>query len=171
MLLNDNMYIENYVESFKRKFKNFCNKSPIYIRYIIDYDEYPFLIKVNIPDINKYNTFMLDTNKDVKVLIHEIKLWLLQFYPTFMNVEQRYTRLANGKLLKNPDIVFRVERIILSLDRLIIRNLNNNKAYMYQFNMPVSSFVKNILNKNWDNDKVYKTFIERSSIMDNKNVS
>lgn len=160
-----------FIQTFKKKFSNFCKKSPLLLTYIItehsvkiyEYNKFEDLMS---HDTSKY-TYLLeysfDFTKEVKENIADIKQALLYLYPIIkqeLNVKENLTAKERNDLVESGkmsideaaeakrDTVettsYRIEKVIIERDEVIMTNLSNNEVYRYKIKIPVSIFMKKI---------------------------
>lgn len=165
--------VESYIETFDKKFSNFCTKNILSLEYTI----YPDKVEV-IDDSGNMKDKLIyefDYSKPVTTTIYEIGVELKKFYPKFYDkTEKVYTSEDFKELLRKytpqeienikPETVkklaFTVFRVVNNHNEIsVIDHTDNNKKKAYRLSIPAIEFV-NILYK--DIDKAYSLFKTRA---------
>jgi len=161
-----------FIQTFKKKFSNFCKKSPLLLTYIItdqsvkvyEYNKFEDLMS---HDTSKYDyilEYSFDFIKDVKENIADIKQALLPLYPVIyqelvikenLSAKERNDLVELGKMSVDEaaeakrdrleTISYRIEKVIIERDEIIIVNLaDSEEVHRYKIKIPVSIFMKKI---------------------------
>ncbi len=157
-----------FFEEFKKRFTNFCNRIPLFIHPYFAPNKVIIYSYKNLgsKDKEKLFEFEFDYSKDVKENIYEIRKTLSEEYYPLMTqvkeVEKEYSPevlnqmisegkasldnvTPSGKLLETEITKWRIEKVVIGDDTILLRNLNDNKVYIAHLRMPVTTFLKTIL--------------------------
>lgn len=159
-----------FFEEFKKRFTNFCNRIPLFIHPYFTINKVIIYSYKNLNNPEKFKLFEyeFDYGKDVKENIYEIRKLLSEnYYPKMIQiqeVEKDYEKeelnkmisegkasldnvTPSGKLLETEIIEWRIEKVVIGDDTILLRNLKDNKVYIAHLRMPVTTFLKTILNE------------------------
>ena len=142
-----------YRADFTKKFINYSEKAPVLLSFVMTEN----LVRIIHETSQKMYDFSWDYEKDIKTFIWEIKSKISEnHYPRL--VESVYTEekktpeeLADEytksgvvgstiKVVKN-DILWRVERVIVKQDNLILVNEDTGEQFLYKMNTPCTFFL------------------------------
>jgi hypothetical protein len=183
MLIHDEENsIDNFLDVFRKKFANFCIKSPALLSYDSDIE------KVIIKDLgtDKTWTYKFDHGIDVKTNIKNIKDYLLEnIYPIMVQNKKEYSEYTADELEKIIDnsgitidqatllkkekitkITWRLEKVLVQRDEIFIRNLSTDICFRFKMRGPVTVFLRNIREK-WSAEEAYN-FFEKNSFLLNQ---
>ena len=160
--------VSEFNQEFKKRFSNFCNRIPLFIFPLFAPTKIILYSYKNLGESEKEKLFEyeFDFSMDVKENIFEIKKILQNnYYPTMIQKSEKEVLYdveklnylisegqitvdditPNGGVLETTEVKWRIEKIILDDDSMLIRNLNENNLYKIHLKMPVTTFLKNIL--------------------------
>jgi hypothetical protein len=164
---------EEFFEEFKKRFKNFCNRVPLFIHPYYTPNKVIIYSYKNLRDSEKTKLFEyeFDYSIDVKENIFEIKKILQEnYYPIMKQVyeeEKIYSAeklnhlvaenkisvddiTPKGGVLETREITWRIEKVLLDEDGILLRDVDEDKLYRSHIRMPVTSFLKTILTEIYD---------------------
>jgi len=185
LLENENIDVQEFIRTFNKKFKNFCEKAPI----VMTYRTTPSSVFVSEMKTKEIKQFDFDFSVSVKQNIKIIKDWLFKNkYPRMIQIieeemslteEELEEKLNQGimddqillqKKKKTYHITWVIEKVIILRDEFIIRNLQDNNLYVFKMNsMPCTLFLKKVREK-LDEFQAYDLF-EKKSILFKKHLS
>ena len=166
-----------FVELFKKKFSNFCQKAPVLISYTV----FPDSIQLKcFPGTKKevIKTFSFLYNEDVKLNIKIIKDWLYEeCYPVIIRREEKKAKLSDKEIEKiskeqnisikdiilntyeYKDTHYKITRLILKSQNIFLEVLSGEeKGIQYIIHLkgvPLYSLLKKI---NYDMLDPYEAF-------------
>jgi hypothetical protein len=167
-----------FIKSFEKRFLSFCDKSPLFLKFKIINNGvivYNFSREVNTE--NPY-TFIFDYSLDDKNNIKKIKDYLVNnCYPVFtiettktrkldafeiqdkmVNEKISFTEASNLIIIDKKILKFRLEKVLNAVNSIIVRNLDNNRLYLYKAHKPVIAFTNYVFN---DIEKAKEFFISQ----------
>lgn len=148
----------DYIAEFKKRFTNFCEKSPILLSYVIVNNQ----VQVILEESDDIITFDFQYSTDVKEFIYGIRQILIRkAYPIIEKVIQEEVKLtpdeialiaqsgANIETIPNYKKIERVEkylidRVIIYKDIFIVRNLETDKLFRYKLNSSSVFFLRKL---------------------------
>jgi len=160
MITENGLDLKSFQKQFNKSFTSFCHHLPIVVTFgvsdtqVVIVDEHPFTKEKRI--ILTYNFNYVES---VKKNIFNIKQELKAFFPTFTfvnAVEKEYSPeeilesdedpvvLLDEKRYSFQPTVYRIEKVLLLQDKLVVRDMNTNVAYLMKARCPVSVLVRNI---------------------------
>lgn len=165
--------IEKFFEEFKKRFKNFCNRVPLFIHSYYTPNKVIIYSYKNLGESEKVKLFEydFDYSLDVKENIFEIKKILQENYYPIMRQVQTEEKIYNaeklnhlvaenkisvdditpkGGVLETKKITWRIEKVLPDEDGILLREIEEDKLYRAYLRMPVTSFLKTILAKIYD---------------------
>lgn len=180
LLVDDEIIVSDFLDEFKRRFSNFCNKAPIILTFKIT----PSSCYLKDLEKNIIHKFDFNHLESVKQNIKKIKDWLIEnVYPkmieeTFiekdLSTEEIEKLIESGAdeetaiMKKNIQIietVWLIEKLIIKRDELFIRNLKTNKLYRYKMNIPSTVFLKKIRLGNMTQKEIFNYFYNKSTLI------
>ena len=169
----------SFIEVFKKKFANFCTKSPVLLSFDVDLEG----VLVKELSLNKTKYFKFDHAMGVKQNIKVIKDWLIEeIYPVMVQEKKEYSdfsiqelealissgiSIEESTLMKKErteKIVWKILRILVKKDELFLLNLTTNKQYRYKMQMPSTIFLKNLREK-WTPEEGFLMFEKKSFLL------
>lgn len=151
--------INVFVRNFTKSFKNFCKKAPLLLSFVVVGDK--VIIKNSNNELIK--EFSLSFFEDPSFTIAEIKDFLLDnWYPVLFEVQKEEFTLSVEEIsdlikagvsideallrkkVKETIIRWRIEKINLGKNRLLIRNLETKELFLYKLTIPVTYFLTKI---------------------------
>jgi hypothetical protein len=184
MLIETHVLDKNlWLKEFKKKFASYCGKLPFYVDYTIVSDS---LLMFNIHFQDRHVEtieFNLKLQQPVQENISFIKNYLIKenYYPIIKLTETTYNRLSvdESRILINekgvdPAIAvntevetvtntyWRVEKIHEKENRISLRDLQDNKIYLYSMKVPVIKFMELL---NTDVTMAGKFFWEKADLV------
>jgi hypothetical protein len=156
---------EDFKKVFDKKFWNFCDKSPLLLKYKI-IDNAVLLYDLSTDPEAKPLKFDFDYSKDEKYNIWVIKTYLVEnCYPSF-TVRKTFYRTPNSaeinsimsrenmsfkeaslqKIKSNEERQFRVEKVFNSENRIVVREIDvqNAQPAIYFLKMPITIFIREL---------------------------
>jgi len=189
MIVNDEKIdVRIFLDEFEKRFKNFCSKSPLFLHNPIITDKGVTLYHYVGKDYKKKKLFdfNFDFTKDVKSNIYDIRQKLInEHYPIMIQVvkyEQKFTTeelncmvsrgdislkdiTPSGGIIQEKEVKWRIEKVIMKVDELIIRNLVTNEIKRFKLKIPCTYFLKKILNDITDPRNRWKYFDNKSKLV------
>jgi len=180
LLIDDEVAVNDFLDEFKRRFSNFCNKAPVILTFKITPSS------CYLKDLEKGIVHKFDFNhlENVKQNIKKIKDWLIEnIYPKMIEetfIEKNLSTEEIEKLIdsgldeeeaimkKNIQItetVWVIEKLIIKRDELFVKNLKNNKMYRYKMNIPSTLFLKKIRSGDMTKKEVFNYFYAKSTLI------
>lgn len=156
---------KDYLSLFQKRFFSFCEKSPLTLKFTLFDDRVLVYDLSTDPEVDPIE-FMFDFSKDEKTNIKVIKDYLVKNNYPVLEVVNEYTRkpsaieiqdimvkervsftTASDMLKKEKEVkLYRVEKVLNSDNRIIIRDLQTNSLDMYFVRIPLTIFVREIFN-------------------------
>ncbi len=189
MIVNgEKIDVKIFLDEFEKRFHNFCSKAPLFTDYPIITEKGVTLYQYVGNDYKKKKLFdfNFDFTKDVKSNIYDIRQKLInEYYPTMIQVveyEQKFTTeelnymvssgdvafediTPNGGVIETKETTWRIEKVIMQEDKLIIRNLTTNKTKRFRLKIPCTYFLKRILNEIINPYDRWKYFDNKSKLI------
>lgn len=174
---------QKFLEIFEKKFLNFLEKSPLYVRYTLAND------KVLVYDFSrnpeeKPLQFELDYSLPVKENIKRIKdILVKERYPTFdtffiksrplnsseiqreMDKGVPFSELSSKKVTLKTKVSYRVEKVINQDNRIILRKISGEESedtLLYKLKIPVTYFLQDVYS---NPEKASDTFLHKSQFI------
>lgn len=180
-MLVKNEELKNFVEIFNKKFSNFCQKAPI----LLSFNTSPTGSLIKDETTGKSLSYVFDFSLSVKENIFIIKEWLLkECYPIMIEeyeIKEEYTPdelremdenninidslIMQGKHIKVSNL-YRIEKVIVIMDHIFVRDLQTDKLTMWKMNMPVSIFLKSMRQK-WNQQYAWQVFKDKAVFVKN----
>lgn len=156
---------QEFLSLFQKRFFSFCEKSPLTLKFKL-FDDMVYVYDLSTdPEVDPIE-FRFDFSKDEKTNIKQIKDYLVENNYPILDVVSEYTRkpsaieiqdmmvkervsftTASAMLAKKSDTKkYRVEKVLHSDNRIIIRDLQENSLDMYFVRIPLTIFVREIFN-------------------------
>jgi len=149
----------SYVEIFKRKFANFCEKSPLRLSFTTT----PQGVQITDVDNNRGVDIDWEFSVHVKGFIYGIKQILIEkgYYPYLEKVEEIHEELTpeeqvsmashgvdldtlpTTKVIKKSN-VYRIDKVIMFKDIFIFQEQSTGKMLRYHLNGSSSFFLKDL---------------------------
>jgi hypothetical protein len=189
MIVNDEKIdVKIFLDEFEKRFKNFCSKAPLFLHNPIITEKGVALYHYVGENYQKKKLFdfNFDFTKDVKSNIYDIRQQLIQkYYPTMVQIikyEQKFTTeelnymvssgdiafediTPNGGVIETKETKWRIEKVIMKADEIIVRNLETNKTKRFRLKIPCTFFLKKILNEIKDPYDRWKYFDNKSRLI------
>lgn len=172
MIYDDVQHItaEDFRREFNKKFANFCKKSPLILSYLVAGDvEVHIFLHSDSNDLSSKSlilTHRFNFSKSVKGNIFDIRKELVRnWYPLMEQLSYRDVSYSpqelnamvergeisiddvSSNMFREPYIVtHRVEKSIVTDNKLLVRNLDTKALHQYRLKMPVATFVRRINN-------------------------
>ena len=166
-MLGRKIDVDKFNREFNKRFANFCMKAPLSLSYALSGDK---LKLYKEPDDSLLLEFPFDYSKSVKENIFRIRESLVQFhYPRFIISKQTEVQpdtgtlaskyesgeisvdeLLNYKEFKVTETEYIIERVIYMRDELFIRNESTDTLERYKMKMPVTYFLKGLIQGEYD---------------------
>jgi len=163
IVAQDDFDKNSFLESFKKRFVSFCDKSPLFLRF-------KFLDNgVLIYDYSKEadvepKFFEFDYSLDDKNNIKKIKDFLVEnWYPVITISKNNYRRLSAIEIQEKMSkegltfdeaseltindkqfFTFRVEKVINMDNNIVVRDMKTKYLYLYKAQIPVSTIIGEI---------------------------
>lgn len=171
--------VQSYEKEFKRKFTNFCEKSPILVSFSIT----PSCVQVVDESKEIVYEFPWDYTLTVKEFIHIIKETLVKnCYPKIVRVEkirenmsiEEQTEMARQgvpvdkiptikEILKKTEYL--IDKVVVYRDVFIIKNMNTGIMERYKLNNSSVFFLKKIRNGKFTPEEAGSFFFENSTFL------
>jgi hypothetical protein len=138
---------------FLKKFKSFCEKSPLFLSYT--WIDGKIIIKDSSGNMLNELTYIVDYDFTVETNIFNIRKELTKFYPTFStyeeeSIEEIQERLADGEsqeeimLSKKKIVVSVINKVMNDSNEIIIYNYKTKETKALTLKMPVIKFIKDL---------------------------
>lgn len=170
-MIKDTNEIEEYIKKFKKKFQGFRTRTPIYFTFQVT----PLKIFIQFEDENEIKEFPINFDLTVEEMIHEIREYFRDNkYPRIVHKQRvkvepsasDINNLMNKEGLsfeeafavlcsKTKRESFIVDKVDIAKNRLILCD-QKGITYLYQVDMPVLIFIKNI--KSLEENSRWKEF-------------
>jgi len=181
MLLVDNeIVVDDFLDEFKKRFSNFCNKAPVILTFKITPSSC-FLKDCEKDIVHKFEfNHLIDVKTNIKV----IKDWLVEnVYPRMIEENFSETDLTNEEIEKliesgvneeeaimKKDIqvsetAWIIEKLIIKRDELFIKNVENNRMYRYKMLIPSTLFLKKIRSGDMSEKEIFNYFYNKSTLI------
>lgn len=147
-----------YESEFKKRFTNFCNKSPMLLSFVLT----PSIVQVTDEGTETIYEFSWDYSVDVKEFIHGIKYILMKDgYPRIIksikeevpvSVEEQTELIRNGtpvnevptKRIITSKMEYIIDKVIDYKDTFIIQNLETNEMFRYKLKKSAIFFLQKL---------------------------
>ena len=148
-----------YVQEFKKRFTNFCEKAPL----LISFTTMPTGVQVVDETKNVVFDIEFDYSIPVKSLIHGIKQMLIEkgCYPTLRVVATNFEPIPKQEQLKmiesgvNIEEVptsrevkrvseFLIDKVIIFKDQFVIREVDTDRLFLYRMSKSSAFFLQKI---------------------------
>lgn len=178
MLYNKNDS-QTYEKEFKRKFSNFCEKSPILLSFSIS----PSCVQVIDESQDNVYEFPWDYTLNVKEFIHAIKEVLIvncypqiiktEFYIEDVPIEEQTKAIEEGTPIDQVPIKrerikstpYLIDKVIVYRDIFILKNLNTGLLSRYKLNKSAVFFLKKLRNKVFSKEEAGNFFFENANLL------
>jgi hypothetical protein len=158
-MVKDINEMEDYIKKFKKKFSGFRSRAPIYFTFQVT----PLKVFVQFEEEIDIKEFTIDYNLPVEDTIHTIREWFRDYkYPKIVHskrvkIEPDISDINNLMIKENATFeeafsslssktrkeTFIIDKVDISKDRIIVLD-DKKETIMYQVDMPVLIFVKNL---------------------------
>jgi len=166
MVIEQNTFNKkDFLDLFQKRFFSFCEKSPLFLRFTI-LDDCVLVYDLSTDPEACPLEFKFDFSKNEKVNIKIIKDYLMENnYPviTITNEQSRsptaleiqecmhrsrlsFSEASKISITKKTVREYRVEKILNTDNRVIIRDLDNDTLDMYSVRIPVTIFNRELFN-------------------------
>jgi len=147
-----------YVAEFKKRFSNFCEKSPILLSYVVSEAR----VDVIIEDTDEVLSFQFDYTIDVKTFIFGIRQILIErAYPIITKIEEKSVPLSMDEQMKLAETGtpvdelprervektssdYLIDRVIIYKDIFILKEISSGRMFRYQLNSSSVFFLKKL---------------------------
>lgn len=180
----ENINIKDFGTEFRKRFSSFAEKAPVIISYRCTDINCTVSAVINEDDY-EMKTFEFDFTVDVKSNIKEIKDWLVEnVYPVIICEKINYSNYTTEEikelvdseqyplqealaLKKEEKIIarWRIEKIIIKRDEFFLRDLDSDKMFRYQLNMPTPIFLRKLRNKSYTPEQLGELFFDKAKIL------
>ena len=169
----------SYIADFKKRFSNFCDKSPILLSYIVTGDT----VKVVIEDIDEVITFPIQYTIDVKSFIYGIRQVLIKrAYPVLERViktdrpiteDERLKMIEDGVTLEllpssiEEELVkkYLIDRVIIYKDTFILKEIDTGKLFRYKLNKSSVFFLRKLRMGKLSEQEAAEYFFENAELL------
>lgn len=168
---------KQFLELFQKRFFSFCEKSPLFIRFTMLEDRV-LVYDLSVNAENKPFEHMFDFSKSEKENIKIIKnklveenypiivvkkfsersLDALEIQELMFKNRMSFAEASSKKNVINRIEKYRVEKVLNSDNKVIIRDLQNNEVWIYEVKIPVVIFVRELF---LDSEKSAEVFINK----------
>lgn len=154
---------KDFLELFQKRFYSFCEKSPLFIKFtlledrVLVYDfsrdpqnkpfEYIFDFSISEKENIKFiKDKLVNENYPVIEIFTETERSLDAMEIQELMVRERlsFSEASRKKHITTKDEQYRVEKILNSENKAIIRDLQTNEAWIYEVKIPVVIFVREL---------------------------
>ena len=173
--------ITDFLELFKKKFSNFCVKSPCLLSFDCNMEK----VIVKEDHLKETFDFRFDHSKTVKENINDIRNYLMEhWYPVMIQEKKEYLDYtpeemevlideSNSTLeqisFAKKEIVtifhWRIERIIIKKNELFVRNLETGKQYRYYLEKISAPVFLRKMFSDWTPTYTYRMFEQKSKFL------
>jgi len=171
--------VQTYEKEFKKKFTNFCEKSPILVSFSVT----PSCVQVIDESKEIVYEFPWDFTLTVKEFIHIIKDILVKnCYPRIIKSDrtkevvsiEEQTLLAKGgvpidqiptirEVVKKTEYL--IDKVVVYRDIFIVKNMKTNMSERYKLNNSSVFFLKKIRNGKFTPEEAGNFFFENSTFL------
>jgi hypothetical protein len=178
MLYNKNDS-QSYEKEFKKRFTNFCEKSPVLISMNVS----PTCVQVVDESTDNVYEFPWDYTLTVKEFIHAIKEILVKScYPVIIktettiedvSIDEQSEMIANGVSLdKVPtkreikkERKFLIDKIIVYRDIFLIKDMETGVMSRYKLNKSAIFFLKKLRNEEFTSVEAGNFFFDKATLL------
>lgn len=168
-----------YIAEFKKRFTNFCEKSPILLSYAVTNNQ----VQVVIEETDDVLTFDFQFSVDVKEFIYGIRQILIRkAYPVIektefsertLSAEEQITMAQQGTpvdaipsvVTEQKAIRYLIDRVIIYKDTFILRDLETDKLYRYKLNGSSVFFLKKMRLKKMSPKEAGDFFFSKAELL------
>jgi len=180
--------MENYIKGIKKSLKGLLKRAPMLIEFVMEEGSISINEVLENGKLKFLFNYDINYNLDIKESIHQIKTSLLEFYPIIIDKEvkeESYSAMELNHLIEIGEISiednledykkivtsiveWRIEKIIVMKDEVIIRSLDTDTLYRYKMNIPVTVFLRNFRDCNDDDrqERYYKIFKNKADLIE-----
>ena len=160
MIADNNQTLTEFQKQFQKSFTSFCHHLPLVVSFGVDNSS---VVLIEDNPITKERRILLthtfDYSESVKKNIFDIKQKLIEFFPKFEFVQTVERSLTPEEILEaDADPVelleekhidyertwYRIEKVLLLQDKVVVRNLTTNKCHVRKARCPVSVLIRNV---------------------------
>lgn len=174
-----------YIAEFKKRFSNFCEKSPVLLSYIVSDNK----VDVVLEDTDEVITFPIQYTIDVKSFIFGIRQVLIQrAYPTISHVitkereitlDEQRDHIEKGTPVEDiPSIIsysetikYLIDRVIIYKDIFLLKDLSTGKMYRYKLNKSSVFFLRKLRHKKITPEEAAVYFFENAELLNEVTVT
>jgi len=185
MLLDKlNIDVRKYIRIFERTFKNFSNKTPLILSFNISPPSvFIYLHKDDSEEGKLIIEYKLNYYRSIKNSIRDIKNQLTQYFPIMTEIiESEYSAIELNELVdqkeistddvgnvkKLEEVNYRIDRVVLESDEILILDLTENKLFNFRLKTPVTTFLRKLQSEDMSPKNAWKYFREKSEFLDER---
>lgn len=175
-MLVDRIDSKVYIQEFKSRFSNFCEKAPAVLSFTASDSK----VQVIDETTDTIYEFDWDFTTPVKHFIHGIKMVLTEHcYPIIVKCEEKNEPIPVEEQAKmaeegmNLDIIptmrkvvtktpFLIDKVIVYKDIFLIKNIYTDELFRYQLTKSSINFLKKIRSGQWSPEKAADFFFKNS---------
>jgi hypothetical protein len=171
---------QTYIQEFKKRFQNYCEKAPILLSYTTTSNS------VQVIDESQNDVYEIpwDFSIPVKSFIHGIKNYLIEkgCYPILHKIEEEEEKISENEQIEmavqGTDLEsipvrrykkhihpYLIDKVIVFKDIFIVKDLVTEKMYRYKMNKSSVFFLKKIRSGKLNKEQAAKYFFENSVLM------
>lgn len=171
---------QTYIQEFKKRFQNYCEKAPILLSYTTTSNS------VQVIDESQNDVYEIpwDFSIPVKSFIHGIKNYFIEkgCYPILHKIEEEEEKISENeqiemavqgtdlesipvKRYKKSIHKFLIDKCIIFKDIFLIKDLETGKMYRYKMNKSCVFFLKKMRTGRFNREQAASYFFENSILL------
>jgi hypothetical protein len=168
---------KQFLELFQKRFFSFCEKSPLFIRFTMLEDRvlvYDLSRSAENKPFEHIFDFQISEKENIKIIKDKLvnesypvitvnkpierSLDALEIQELMFKGKMSFSEATSKKHIINKVEKYRVEKILNSDNKVIIRDLQNDEVWMYEVKIPVVIFVRELF---LDGEKSADVFLNK----------
>ena len=168
---------KQFLELFQKRFFSFCEKSPLFIRFTMLEDRvlvYDLSRNAENKPFEHIFNFQISEKENIKIIKDKLvnesypvitvnkpierSLDALEIQELMFKGKMSFSEATSKKHIINKVEKYRVEKILNSDNKVIIRDLQNDEVWMYEVKIPVVIFVRELF---LDSEKSADVFLNK----------
>lgn len=168
---------KQFLELFQKRFFSFCEKSPLFIRFTMLEDRvlvYDLSRNAENKPFEHIFNFQISEKENIKIIKDKLvnesypvitvnkpierSLDALEIQELMFKGKMSFSEATSKKHIINKVEKYRVEKVLNSDNKVIIRDLQNDEVWMYEVKIPVVIFVRELF---LDSEKSADVFLNK----------
>ena len=169
-----------YVQEFKKRFTNFCEKAPL----LLSFTTTPTGVQVIDETKNAVFDIEFDYSVPVKSLIHGIKQMLIEkdCYPSMRQVDEVIEDVPRAEQLRMIEsgvnieqvptsrirrvtMTYLLDKVVVFRDQFVVRNMDTNELFLYKMNKSSIFFLQKLRRGRLTPETAAVYFFENSTLL------